>query len=93
MEDLKTPPSNVEAERAVLGSILIDTTVRGEARVMDLCLAQGVTTESFYDPRNRAIYNEMLLVNRLGKPLDALVLVDSLRANGRLDAVGGVAYV
>ena len=93
MEDLKTPPSNVEAERAVLGSILIDTTVRGEARVMDLCLAQGVTAESFYDPRNRAIYQEMLLVNRLGKPLDALVLIESLRSNGRLDAVGGVAYV
>ena len=46
-----------------------------------------------YDPRNRAIYQEMLLVNRLGKPLDALVLIESLRSNGRLDAVGGVAYV
>ena len=35
MSDLKTPPNNVEAERAVLGSILLDTAGRSDDRVMD----------------------------------------------------------
>ena len=42
MSDMKTPPSNVEAERAVLGSVLLDTTGRSEDRVMDLCLTGGI---------------------------------------------------
>ena len=36
--DLKTPPNNTEAERAVLGSILMDTAAGDDDRVMDLCL-------------------------------------------------------
>lgn len=93
MEDLKTPPSNPEAERAVLGSILLDTTVMGEDRVMDVCLTSGLSPDSFFDPRNRAIYSELQLLNRLGKPIDALMLVESLRSGGRLEGVGGAAYI
>ncbi|MBR4894762.1 MAG: hypothetical protein IKZ36_06145, partial [Kiritimatiellae bacterium] len=73
MQDLKTPPHNIEAERAVLGSILLDTTGRGDERIMDLCLTSGITPETFYDPRNKTIFSTMLLLNRLGKPLDALM--------------------
>ena len=63
MQDLKTPPNNVEAERAVLGSIMLDTTGRSGDRVMDLCLTSGISPETFYDPRNRAIYAAMLAMN------------------------------
>ncbi|MCR5414406.1 MAG: replicative DNA helicase [Kiritimatiellae bacterium] len=93
MDSIKTPPNNVEAERAVLGSILLDTTGRSEDRVMDLCLTGAVTPETFYDPKNRAIYAAMVSLNRLGKPLDALVLIEHLRADGKLEAVGGVGYI
>ncbi len=92
-ESLKTPPSNTEAERAVLGSVLLDTTGRSEDRVMDLCLTGGLVPESFYDPRNREIYSTMLSLNRLGKPLDALVVIETLRTGGKLEAVGGVGYI
>ena len=47
MSDLKTPPNNTEAERAVLGSILLDTTGRSDDRVMDVCLTSGVQPETF----------------------------------------------
>ena len=92
MSDMKTPPQNIEAERAVLGSILLDTTGRDE-RVMDICQSGGVVPETFYDPRNRTIYGEMQMMARLSKPLDALTLIEELRVNGRLEAVGGVAYI
>ncbi len=93
MEDLKTPPNNPEAERAVLGSILVDTTVRGEDRIMDICLTKGVSPETFFEPRNREIFAAMLHLNRLGKPTGALMVNEYLRSEGKLDAVGGAGYV
>ena len=80
MNDIKNPPSNIEAERAVLGSILLDTTSRNGDRVMDLCLTSRLTPESFFDPRNRAIYATMMEMNRASRPLDPLTLVDELSA-------------
>ena len=42
MSEMKTPPQNLEAERAVLGSILLDTTGRSDGRVMDECRSRGI---------------------------------------------------
>ena len=92
MNEMKTPPNSVEAERAVLGSILLDTTGRDE-RVMDVCQSSGVTPETFFDPRNRAIYAEMQRMARESKPLDALTLAEEMMKAGTLEAVGGAAYV
>ena len=92
MNDMKTPPNNVDAERAVLGSILLDTTGRDE-RVMDVCQSAGVVPETFFDPRNRAIYGEMMAMARASRPLDALTLTEELSNSGRLEAVGGAAYI
>ncbi len=92
MNEMKTPPNSVEAERAVLGSILLDTTGRDE-RVMDVCQSSGVTPETFFDPRNRAIYAEMQRMARESKPLDALTLAEEMMKAGALEAVGGAAYV
>ena len=93
MSEMKTPPSNVEAERAVLGSILLDAVSRGGDRVMDVCLSGGITSETFYDPRNRAIYATMQEMNRNSKPLDALTLMEELKTTGKLEAIGGAGYV
>lgn len=93
MNDVKTPPSSIEAERAVLGSILLDTTSRNGDRVMDLCLTSRLVPESFFDPRNRAIYSTMVDMNRKSRPLDPLTLVEELSTAGKLEAVGGEAYV
>jgi len=93
MEELKTPPNNVEAERAVLGSILLDTAGRGDDRVMDECRTRGIISESFYDPRNRMVYEMMLEMGRTSKPLDALSLIEELRRAGKLETIGGTAYI
>ena len=93
MSDIKTPPQNTEAERAVLGSILLDTTGRSDGRVMDECRSRGVTPETFFDPSNRAIFATMLEMGTASKPLDALALIEELRRTNKLDAVGGVGYI
>lgn len=88
-----TPPNNTEAERAVLGSILIDTTGQDADRVMDIALAQGLSRESFYDPRNAEIFDAMKRLGMHSKPLDYVALTEELRANGKLESIGGSAYI
>ena len=93
MDDLKTPPHSAEAERAVLGSILLDTVGRSDDRVMDICRSRGIVPETFYDPCNQLIYRTMLEMSLASKPLDALALVEELKRTNRLDTVGGVGFV
>jgi len=93
MEDIRVPPSSIEAERAVLGSILIDSTGRNDERIMDECRSRGIVPESFYDPCNRAIYQTMVDMGGSSKPIDALMLMEELKRQNKLDAVGGVGYI
>ena len=93
MNDIKTPPNSVEAERAVLGAILLDASTRTGDSVMDLCLSEGVAAETFFDPRNRLVFSAMLAMNRASKPLDALTLMEDMRSAGTLEQVGGAGYV
>lgn len=93
METLQTPPSNIDAERAVLGSILLDSTGKNKDRVIDLCLTGGISAESFYDPRNSVVFGKMLEMNRFSKPIDAVTLMEELNICGKLEALGGSAYI
>ena len=93
MDEKRIPPHNLDAERAVIGSIILDTTTRSGDRVMDLCLTSGVKVETFFDPRHRAIFNQMLEMNRSAKTLDFLTLLNELEMNGKLEAVGGGPYI
>ena len=90
---MKTPPYSSEAERAVLGCILLDTTGRSDDRVMDECRSRGVVPETFFEPANRIIYQVMIDLALQSKPLDALVLVEELRRQEKLELVGGVGYI
>lgn len=93
MDDFKTPPNSSEAERAVLGSILIDTAGLSSDRVMDICLSSGLSEDSFYDQRNRAVYATMVAMNRQSKPLDLVTLHEELKALGKIDSIGGFGYI
>ena len=92
-EDVKTPPHSTEAERGVLGSILLDAESGEYMRVLDLCLSHGIEPDSFYDPRNRILFETLVEMSQATLPVDAVTLNERLRATGRLEAVGGVAAV
>ena len=92
-ENIKTPPHSAEAERGVLGSILLDTETGDDARVLDLCQSRGITPESFFVPRHRLLYETLTAMSAAGLPIDPVTLNDRLRAMGRLDAVGGVQAI
>jgi len=86
---LRTPPNSLEAERAVLGSILLE--VGHDNRVLDLCATGGITAEAFMSRQHALIFETAAEMSRAGMPLDPVTLRDRLKALERLDAVGGVA--
>lgn len=79
-------PKNPEAERSVLGSILIDpgaiTYVQDTLRPQD-----------FYDEVNRTIFAAMLKILDTGDALDTTILASHLRRHGQLQDVGGLMYL
>jgi len=82
----KTLPHNLEAERAVLGALMLDP------RAMDLVL-EILQPEDFYSEAHRQIYQSMLELENKGVPIDLLTLVDNLKSRGALDKVGGEVVV
>ena len=80
----RVPPHSEEAERGVLGSILMDA-----ARVVDLAIERQIRPESFYIPAHRVLYENILDLHEKGRPVDLLTIGDRLRDAGQLDLVGG----
>jgi replicative DNA helicase len=85
---LRAPPHSAEAERGVLGSILLDS-----SRVMDLCTEQGLVPEAFYLPAHSVLFAALVEMSRQGVAIDALTATDRLRAGNHLDEVGGAAFL
>src|SRR5918911_3314397 len=79
-------PQNIEAEQAVLGSLLIDP--RAIERI-----ASFLRPDDFYLPVNAEIYRGMLGLYERDMPTDVVTLSDHLQARDRLDDMGGVAYL
>jgi replicative DNA helicase len=86
-ERLRTPPSNVDMERAVLGAILLDN----EALPKAMEALSGA--EDFYRPAHRKVYECVLRLFEKSEPVDLLTLSEALRARGWLDEVGGTPYL
>lgn len=82
----KLPPSNVEAERAILCAVLLDN----DALVSALPL---VTSSDFYKPSHQIILDAMLTINARGDVIDLLTLRDELERSKKLEEVGGPAYL
>ena len=88
MPAARVPPHSAEAEKGVLGSILLDA-----SRVMDLCVGQGLIPESFYFDAHRRLYDEFQAMLRAGTAIDLLTSVEHLRRVGRLDVLGGSLFL
>jgi hypothetical protein len=78
----RLPPQNLEAERSVLGSILIDG--RKIAEVRELLEARD-----FYRDAHQVAYQAMVDLDDEGRPIDAVTLADILIAQGRFEEIGG----
>lgn len=82
----KLPPQNLDAEKSLLGAVLID-----EETLADI--SEHVTAKDFYDKRHAVIYDGMMHLYERHKPVDLLTLTDELKRKKELDGVGGSAYL
>jgi len=72
---LRQIPHSVEAEQAVLGSMLIDTRCIPE-------VIEQLTGEDFYHKTNRAIYETIYAMFSFSKPIDPVTLIDEMKQRG-----------
>lgn len=81
----RTPPYSQEAEVGVLGSALIDA-----ERVVDLCIQNRLSPESFFVGTHRIIYSSIEQMVNDNLPVDILTVSERLRESKELDKVGGI---
>lgn len=84
----RLPPHSQEAEAGLLGSVLLDP----QAGVPEVLMRFG-DKEPFYDARHQAIWRAMVALYDRNEPIELISLLESLRADGLLDKVGGAAYL
>ena len=79
----RVPPSDLDAEKAVLSAILLDNNaIHG--------IVTEIEVESFYHPAHQALYRAMLTLKDQNQPVDLVTLADYLKSNDLLESVGGV---
>ena len=83
---LRKPPQNVEAEKALLGAIILKPDVLHDVSVT-------VFPESFYADKHRNIFDAIIKIFGKGDPIDLVSVVTKLKDLGTLDRVGGAAYI
>lgn len=82
----RLPPHNLDAEEAVLGSLLINPDAMFD-------VSNFLRPDAFYRVANRWIYEAMLELTGKQMPLDIVTLVDELRRREQLEEIGGETYV
>ncbi len=82
----KVPPQNLEAEMAVLGSMLLDEDAISVA-------GESLDNSSFYKITHRKIFETIIGLYNASKPVDLITLTDELKKKDALDEVGGVSFL
>ncbi len=79
-------PANIESERAALGGLLLAPDLLPEIQSL-------VKPEDFFHPAHQVLFQVMIGLSERGRPLDIALIQDDLERAGKLDEVGGVAYI
>ncbi len=82
----RTPPNHPESERSVLGAMI-------RSRQATQLAVERLNPADFFDPANREIFAAMKDMANESRPVDLVTLDAELTRRGRLDAVGGAAYL
>jgi replicative DNA helicase len=85
-EASRVPPHDLEAERAVIGAMLVSETAVA-------AVAERLDAEDFYSEVHRIIYAAMMRLYARGDPIDQLTLTNELRSVNEFERIGGRPYV
>lgn len=86
MEVGKVPPHDLEAEQAVIGSMLTDN----DAVISSI---EVLKPEDFYREDNKIIYTAMVNLYNRAEPIDLITVKSELESMGKFDQVGGIEYI
>jgi replicative DNA helicase len=82
----KALPNNLEAERSILGAVLLEDTAL-------LTVFETIKSQDFYLEGHRKIFEKMLHLMNNSRPIDLVTLKDELQKSNDLESVGGAAYL
>ena len=82
----RMPPQDQDAERALLGSMLLDN------RAFEMVVAK-ITADHFYYRAHALIWEACLRLYQKNEPMDAITIADELRKKAQLDEAGGVVFL
>lgn len=82
----KLPPHCIEAEEAVLGSIIVDCNCFSEVRAI-------INAEAFYRDKNKWVFDAMESLTERGERIDQLTLSQELARGDKLEEIGGASYL
>ncbi len=82
----KVPPHDIEAEQAVIGSMLTD-------KDSVISAVEVLKEEDFYREDNKVIYGAIMNLYNRGEPVDIITLKDELVTLGKFEGVGGLEYL
>src|SRR3989475_8958691 len=82
----RTLPHNLEAERSVLGAILLHNDAFNLA-------AELIDSLDFFRDAHRRIFDKMVRLAERSAPIDLVTVIEELGRSGELDEVGGPAYI
>src|SRR4051812_11334387 len=79
-------PNSAEAERAILGAIILDNALISQA-------IEQLRPEDFYVPSHRRIFLAMIALFERGSEINQILIAEELRRDGEIESVGGVTYI
>src|SRR5947209_12041757 len=88
VQNIAVPPHNPEAEKSVLGAVLLD-----ERHLFSLVVEEHLRPEHFYVERHALVYEAMLALHNSDRKIDHLTVAEALRAEAKLDDAGGPAAI
>ena len=86
MELGKVPPNDVEAEQAIIGSMLTD-------KDAVISAVEVLKADDFYREDNKIIYEAILNLYSRSEPIDIITVKSELESMGKIDQVGGLEYL
>lgn len=84
--ELRVPPHSIDAEQAVIGSIMLRHDIIND--LMDV-----ITDEAFYSERHKIIYRSIMKLHTALSPIDLLSLKNQLEEEQNLETIGGSSYL
>jgi replicative DNA helicase len=84
VQKIAVPPHNLEAEKSVLGAVLLD-----DRHLFGLLVEEHLRPEHFYRDQHGAVFAAMVELHNLSRKIDHLTVAETLRERGKLEEVGG----